>query len=323
MPKLNNKLNKVLKLILPILLFLAVAESAEVKKKRRRLKPKPPVERERPTKPIVKKNPNKEALVVVEGAMVYSSASFDAPVVSYLPANKKVEISSKNYGPFYRVKIKKGSYGFISDVDLQILGAASKDKKGPKNQPVAETKAKPDSDDGIERFETGKSIDDIKAMGLNLSMIGYSEKVLGYDPSSNVFMFGLKFTGPGLLLTPAMDINVAMSMAPPAYYNDIAVNGLKAAGYLIYADALLQFPFLSSTNTMVYFGLGPFVTHLNAKVTTASGIHSTDSTRFGLEGMLGMGLRMGKSTIFRVEGRYFYEGSQPFYGATMGLLYAR
>lgn len=316
---------KIFVLIFSILFFLITAESAEVKKRRRpRLKPKPPVERERAPKPIVKKAPNKEALVVVEGAMVYSSASFDAPVVSYLPANKKIEISSKNYGPFYRVKIKKGSYGFISDVDLQILGEASKNKKGPKSQPVAEAKTKQqNNDDGIERFETRRPIDEIKAMGLNLSMVGYTEKILGDEPLANVFMFGMKFTGPGLLLTPPMDINVAMSMSPPDYYNDPAVNGAKPAGYLIYADTLLQFPFLSSENTMVYLGLGPFVTHLNAKVATASGIYSTNATRFGLESMLGMGIRMGKSLIFRIEGKYFYEGNQPFYGATMGLLYAR
>ncbi|OQW46865.1 MAG: hypothetical protein A4S09_02860 [Proteobacteria bacterium SG_bin7] len=316
------RLNRLFILIVLVLIFLITAESAEVKKKRRaRLKPKPPVGRERPAKPIVKKPPNKEALVVVEGAMVYSSASFDAPVVSYLPANKKIEVSSKTYGPFYRVKIKKGSYGFISDVDLQILGESTKDKKTPKNQPVAETKAKQNNDEGIERFENRRPIDEVKAMGLNLSSIGYSEKLPG-DPSSNVFMLGLKFTGPGLLLTPPMDVNVAMSMAPPSYYGDLAVNNIKPAGYLIYTDALLQFPFLSTDNTMVYFGLGPFITYLNAKVVTASGIQTFSSTRFGVEAMIGMGIRSGK-VIVRTEGRYFYEGSQPFYGATIGLLYAR
>ncbi len=305
-----------------ILFFMFTAASAAEKKRRPRPKPAPAEK----VKPAVKKSNNKEALVVVEGAMVYSSASFDAPVVSYLPANKKVEVSPKTYGPFYRVKLKKDkttgsiTYGFISDVDLQILGAGG-DKKSGKNQDVGENKMK-NKDDGIERFERDtKPIDEVKAMGLNLSSIGYSEDINGQEPLSNVLMFGLKFSGPQLLLPAPMDINLAMSLSPPSYYETFAVNSTKPAGYLIYGDLLLQFPFLSSNNTMLYLGFGPFVSYLNAKVNAAAGLQNTSATRFGLEGMVGAGFKMGKF-IVKVEGKYFYEGV-PFYGATVGLLYAR
>lgn len=158
-------------------------------------------------------------------------------------------------------------------------------------------------------------------MGLNISSVGYSENINGQEPLSNVMMFGLKFTGPQLLLPSPMDINLAMSLSPPAYYETFGVGGVKPAGYLIYADALMQFPFLSSSNTMLYIGLGPFVSYLSAKVTAASGIQNTTTTRFGAEGMIGLGWRSGK-LIVKVEGKYFYEGV-PFMGATIGLLYAR
>lgn len=318
---------------LSIIFFLNFVDAAETRKRRPR--PRPRTERpktssrsEKP-KPPAKKSNNKEALVVVEGAMVYSSASFDAPVISYLPANKKIEVSSKTYGPFYRVKLKKDkssgsvSYGFISDVDLQILGGAGGgDRKSSRNQDVAEAKSRAaQKDEGIERFETTKPIDEVKATGLNISSVGYSENINGQEPLSNVTMFGMKFSGPQLLLPSPMDINIAMSLEPPSYYETFAVSGAKPSGYLIYADTLMQFPFLTTPNTMMYVGLGPFLSYLSAKVTAAGGVQNNTATRIGAEGMLGMAWRSGK-LIVKVEGKYFYEGV-PFFGATIGLLYAR
>ena len=69
------------------------------------------------------------AEVIIDGAMVYKQGDFGSPVLGYLRKGKKVKVSNKTYGPFYKVKLRQGVIGYISDIDVQVLSKNTKTKK--------------------------------------------------------------------------------------------------------------------------------------------------------------------------------------------------
>ena len=58
------------------------------------------------------------ATVITDGSMVYKDPNFDAAVMVTLEMGKKIRISKGKRGTFYRVLVKPGVAGWISDVDV-------------------------------------------------------------------------------------------------------------------------------------------------------------------------------------------------------------
>ncbi len=257
-------------------------------------------------------------LIVVEGAMVYESASFDSSVIAYLPINKKVQLSSKTYGPFYKVKLKKSTYGYISDVDVQVTSkaatattptAANTKKKGP-------TAAK---DKEVEKFNKPlPALEQSTNYGFSLGSLFYSEEIMGQAPVTGAYLvYGLKFTGPKLLLPMTMDWSINMSMSPPPFLGD----SYKPTGYLVLGDGVMVIPFLlSSPNVMSYLGLGGFIANSSLKYVEGGTVKQSGGTRFGVAGSVGLAFRLNK-IVWRLEGKYYYDKT-PFGAAFLGVQYS-
>lgn len=265
-----------------------------------------------------KQSSNQSAVIKVEGAMIYENASFDAAVITYLPIGKKVTISKKTYGPFYRIKVKKGVIGYISDVDLEIKAGSGKSKDGdPKTQMLAEQEKteNAESQGGEEFTRSKKPLEEATVMGLGVTLLNYSEHIFGQNPSANMTMYGLKLTGTDLMVPTLMDIGISFALSPPSYYS----SGSEAApsGYLIIADSLLVMPFMGGEDLIAYLGFGPFLNYSSIKIVLANQLLKMDLLKLGAEGMIGVGFRTGTAVI-KIEGKYFYD-SESYYAGTLGI----
>ncbi len=57
--------------------------------------------------------------IIVPVSQVYESPNFDSRVLGVFKENQVVILSKKRFGFFYKVRLKKGSWGFLSDVEVE------------------------------------------------------------------------------------------------------------------------------------------------------------------------------------------------------------
>ncbi|MDZ4661758.1 MAG: SH3 domain-containing protein [Pseudomonadota bacterium] len=264
-----------------------------------------------------KESSNQSAIIRVEGAMIYEKASFDAAVITYLPINKKVTVSKKTYGPFYRIKVKKGIVGYISDVDIEMaLGSKKLEPNNPNVGMFAENPKSDPESPGVEFKKNKKPLEEATVMGLGVSMVNYTEDVFGQqDRSAIVTMFGLKLTGSDFILPTLMDIGISFALSPPSYYADGSAT--TPSGYLLIADTLLILPFMGGDDLIAYVGLGPFINYSSFKIVLANQLLKLDLLKLGAEAMVGLGFRIEK-VVFKVEGKYYYD-KDSYFGGTVGI----
>ncbi|MEK6555605.1 MAG: hypothetical protein AABZ31_10220, partial [Bdellovibrionota bacterium] len=176
------------------------------------------------TKKKAAKDPGQKAKVTVDGAAVYESANFDSPVMDYLDRGKGILVSRKVYrgagglGAFHKIRLRKGVFGYITDVDIQTSGKAlNAAKSSSRPNPPPRVEADPaqsavDANDPTQiqpELERNEPEDDRNAGGglyltrylsLNYATYDYAEKIGKKSNSGDLTMFGVKLTGPGSLM---------------------------------------------------------------------------------------------------------------------------
>lgn len=254
----------------------------------------------------------KRAVVIVDGAMVYKKGDFGSPVLGYLRKGKKVKVSNKTYGPFYRVKLRQGIVGYISDVDVKVFGKSSVASRKNKRRSRARRKA-----------YRGRPVIAGKKFGLGFSSVNYvdrfpvdgAEKVL----SSSTSMLTAKYSKPFDYLDGAMisDITVGMTLGTPALYNDFSVN--PASGFVVVGDYSLLMPVRSMTNrkSSIYWGAGLGFSYSNVKISTyiSSVLADVPAEDFRIGGSLtaGYAYRINRKYIFKFEPKFYLE-KERYYG---------
>ena len=165
------------------------------------------------------------ASVFTDGGSVYSKPDFDAAVTDYLAFKTPLSVSRNaipgegGLGLFYRVKYGD-KVGYMADTDIRMSqkgSSSSSDRrdarKGKKKQ---DSKAWDDDED--ERAKSKKSMYLRRYVGLALADMNYTEKFGGKNYSSQMMMYGLRATGPGILWDgPPIDINIWFTLAAPSY----------------------------------------------------------------------------------------------------------
>lgn len=242
------------------------------------------------------------ATVVTDGAMVYKKGDFDSAVIGYLNSGRKVRISSKKFGPFYRIQFKQGIIGYIADVDV------SAGKGGASNLPTSK-KSKVGSSESRARSFISK-----RYIGLSYASLNFSEEFNSRVESDSLGFFGVKFTMPMKYLSGpfVFDTNLLYHGGYPSYYDD---NGNKGqSGKILMYDAQVLYSLAEGARRTfwAYIGGGLALSY-SSFVVEISGGSKQDLTDVLFGGVIGGGIayQTGKIAI-KLEPKYYAMKSNYF-----------
>jgi len=264
---------------------------------------------------------SQKATVIEDEASVYKTPDFDSPIIGTLKRGQVYDISTKTVGPFYKIRIRPGVLGYISDVDVKPGGSANqqinsnqqKKKAQKKNQKkVEEEPRKPQKPFIVKRYR-----------GPVIEQINYTENTLGSVRSETLTFFGFKWSGFNTLFSGEMysDGELLIHSGAPSYYKK--VTGQDASGLIINANFLFETPSMQGRNHMLFYGFGPMFRYsqLNASVRDeATGLNSNyvlDDMVLGALFNLGLAFQLGPCAL-RSDVRYYIESRQYFaYGLSL------
>jgi hypothetical protein len=237
--------------------------------------------------------------VATDGAMVYAKPSFDAKVISYLRKGNKVIVSKKIQGAFRRISVKKGTIGFISETDV-IVKPSAKDAKHAK------------------RNHRQKPVSETRFVGIVGGVVNYKESIGSEEPASNEPIYGMRISGPNLLMSGPMiwELNLLMHMGAPKYYN--GVSDITPSGFFMLMDMPMLVPIMDHMNSMGYIGLGPHLDYSHFNVIYQKVAYNLEELRIGAVFVLGGGFRMG-SIMTRLDYKYYWD-SEKYSALQLGIL---
>lgn len=237
------------------------------------------------------------AEVTVDGAIVYQEANFDAPVIVTLPVGKKIRISTGKKDTFYRILVKPGVTGWISDVDVSVpLSKSVKSKASSKKSKKAKA----------ERPKNTKPYYLRRHLGLQYMIVQYREKTLGRRPIESLGFVGFKMTGTDVLIEGDLpsEINFMFHSGAPDYYRDIT--GVGMSGFAMLADMMLLSPVAIGDGHTVSIGFGPMMKY--SRFTTSIGGKSLNLEDFNLGAAFSLAAGIGVGPVsLRAEYKYFWE----------------
>lgn len=265
-------------------------------------------------------------LVIVDGSAIYQAPNFDSPVLEYLDRGKKVFISKRVYrgvgglGAFYKVRLRPRSYGYITDVDIEVDGDSSSSRTQPTDDSTIDgdpTVLQPDLEDESEPFVAdGSGIYFTRFLGPTIQMVNYTEVLNNAKKSSAMQVFGGKLSGPGSWLGGMpLDFEVLAAFSAPDFYDKIASS---TSGFMVMAHMMPMFPFVTANRYVLYYSFGPMLRYSSFKVKlksqpTAPDIDSQEMA-LGFNVGLGFAWQVGQRYALRFDGRYTYE-NESYFGA--------
>lgn len=277
-------------------------------------------------------------VVKTETAIIYEEPDFDASAVAYVSTGETIRVSKKIYGSyqkFFKVRLPNGKFGYISTIDVARAGGdksgaseKSPDREGEGNRkknPKAADKTADKSADKTKdkksrsrerrreiaarvKTELGKPMIFNRWIGFLGGNLAFSEKFGGARPVANIPIYGMKITGPDVLLGgPIMDLNLFLHLGAPAYYNELS--RIKPTGFVFMTDALLLMPLMTGQKSAFYIGIGPLLKYSSFKLVPKNGPRrSPVEFSLGASSVAGFAYRLGTVSL-RLEGKYLYERS--------------
>lgn len=252
---------------------------------------------------FAQKKPSYQAQITAEVADIYQSADFDSKVIATVLEGEVYDVSSKTFnGAFYRIRVKPGMIGYISDADIKPLFSSPSKPGKAKNKKKPAPQAKEKKQRSFERTRYG---------GLQYASIEYQEDTMGSKRKERMNFFGVKLSGPDWMIDGyPMDINFLFSFGPPKYYEKIT--GHSADGFIFLMDFLFQHYYPQTKDMFSFFGFGPMFkfSRINASLTDAGTGRTTD---YSLQDMSlgaafngGAAFRLG-SVVLRGEAKLYWE----------------
>lgn len=261
---------------------------------------------------------------------VFKEANFDSEIIATLPAGQTYDVSSKLFnGAFYRLRIRPGVLGYVSDVDVKPLKgggttAAKLDSKKAENKKAEDAKTENRKLEAEQK--KNRPFQFTQYGGFQYSLIQFQEDTMGDKRQENLDFFGAKISGPNLILEGAIptEMNFQFHYGAPSYYEKLT--GKSADGFILLMDFLFQNYYPQSKNSLLFFGFGPmfryskFNTSLVDKSTGKSTEYSLEDMAFGGVLNAGVALRINRMAL-RGELKYYWE-SQPYLGAGVSAQFA-
>ncbi|MCK6599476.1 MAG: hypothetical protein L6Q37_14010, partial [Bdellovibrionaceae bacterium] len=131
---------------------------------------------------------------------VYQSPDFNAPILTELERGKVYFLSSKkvaNY--FYKVFVKPGLEGYVSDVEVEVQAAVSSRDNTPttktQNKKRFNALKKKDRFSKVQTSKPSKPFYMQKYRGLSLESIQYTEDTMGSVRSAPLTFIGFRMSG--------------------------------------------------------------------------------------------------------------------------------
>lgn len=260
------------------------------------------------------------AVVKIEGAMIYESPSFDSKVIAYVSKDERIKISLKTYGPFYKTKMSKTKFGYISDVDItpsvmpHTSSNQSSSKKSKKDNDTKPTK---------EANRPPPPVMETQFVGPVISFLNYTSKFDDSNFSSPYTFYGIKVSGPDLLFKGPIltDLVVALSPTPPNYFTeDFQAQLAKGVAFLL--ETSLDWPFSVFGNGMIYGGVGLHLMYADYDLTfEVSNRQKVTFTNLGLTASLGLMYRINKVGL-RIEPHGYYDPNGTHLAFQLAIQYA-
>ncbi len=256
--------------------------------------------------------------IMDDEVQVYEKSNFDSNVLGTVQAEQVFDISKTTVNGFYKIRIKPGVTGYVSDADVKPLFKAGESL--PPNENKIKNKKSKKSKNSAKGSGKKRSFEYTRFVGPQYAVIDYREETLGGKPHENLNSFGIKISGPNTLMEGLMpiDVNLIYYSGAPSYYSKST--GRSASGFMFLGDILFQTYWPQGKNVLTYFGFGPMMKYSKFDVelldTTTSKYqpYSLEDISVGMSFDLGLALRIG-TTAVRVDYQYFWE-KQTYSGFT-------
>lgn len=205
-----------------------------------------------------------KAKIVGEVFEIYSEADFDSEPIDEVHPGEVYMVSDKNYGPFYRIKLKSGKIGYIVDYALNIEGKGQLKPKDLDELELIELKRDTSNPKDEEDAVAEEANEDASLLGRNrggptLQLINYREDTMGSEQVSDLVALGYKSVG-------IFSWSALGTWQAPKYYSDLP--GSKAQGFILWGDVGFSNTVGQFTSTEIRVG-GAIMSRMSVlKVTT-------------------------------------------------------
>ncbi|MDG0817459.1 SH3 domain-containing protein [Bdellovibrio svalbardensis] len=253
-----------------------------------------------------------QGTVVGDEAQVYQDPDFDSPIITVVPMGSVYSISKAKKGPFYKIRVKPGTVGWIVDSDIhpgvfKVTPETQAEVEKLKEQQALESKKRP-------FFAT-------RYWGPVAEYLNYTEDTMGDERSAGTLFYGLKWNGYNTIFSGEIytDAEILFHSGAPSYYQDLT--GQSAGGFIVNANFLLQTVSSVSKSMLFYYGFGPTwrYSHFDLHLTNGSTVseYSADDMALGILFDVGVGYRIGRVSV-RTDARYYWEKNK-YYGLGVNL----
>lgn len=248
------------------------------------------------------------AVVTAEVAQVYDQPDLDAKAITVVKRGTKLPISKGTrgaYAKFYRTRAN-GKVGWILTLDVKseaeakkffAQGKAARYKRGP---------FAPEPDEaGGQRGRDREMFTFTRSVSLAIGMNEYKESINGVDYTANLLTYGLKLTGPDVLLTgPLMGVDIVFHYGAPSYYDSLSQ--VKPSGFIMWTDANLLLPIMARQDTLIGIGAGPILVISNIQASQGGKDYGMWAINIGADIELSAGVRFDDFCV-RLDGKYIFE----------------
>lgn len=242
---------------------------------------------------------------------VYGSADFDGNVIGSVDPDETFLVSKKTYGPFYKVKFKDGTIGFIPDTDLYIEGIGTVKQKpflGEDNVNEKNNKRVNKSKSDEEAPEDDTEDPNINYKGATFSLINFREDTMGGKQVSDLQAIGFRFQPMEGNFQSGLAYDLMVATKPPDYYEE--KTGAKTSGGVVWGSAGISNVSALNSNTSLRYGAGPFLRYSYFSISEAplrpQSKYTLQDLTAGLDFQLGIMLHSRYMTI-DLGLRYFWD----------------
>lgn len=261
---------------------------------------------------------SQKAIVINQGALIYKEADFDAPVLAELKAGQVYDISLKQKGPFYKIRLKPGVVGWIADNDIRLSKGAKASAGKTTDKETKKTDKSDEKNSFIEKKRT-KSFYASRYRGPVLGYLAHSEDTMGAVRSSNMPFYGFKVAGPNTMFSGDFrtDAEFLFHFGAPSYYEK--GTGYPASGWIFLADFIFETASPQSKWHMLTYGFGPMFKYTHFEVSMLQNgkeiSYSLDDMVLGAVFDLGLHFRIANAYALRFNVKYFWEKTQYWGGS--------
>lgn len=262
----------------------------------------------------------KKAKVISPSTELYGEASFDSEVIRAIDPNETFIISNKTYGPFYKVKLKDGTIGYIPDTELDIEGVGvfepknfETDSESLKSKKKKKSGRSSNDDDYDEDTEDPH----LSYFGLTLQAINYHEDTMGGVQVADLTALGFKYQP----LPGNYDSELAYEFffvpRAPEYYAQ--KTGGASSGTIFWGTAQISNVNGINARTSLRYGAGPFLKYSYFAIDAQNKKYSLQDITIGLDFGAGVLLHSRYMTLdFGL--RYFWD-KKPYGGFGISFLF--